>query len=222
MTLGEKLQRLRTAAGLSQEDLAERLQVSRQAISKWELDKTVPDVKYIVELSELFGVTTDHLLKEAEPPPPQEQGSPPPSAAVPSPRPTGPACLVLAVSSGLFAVLLLLYLADYCMGLRSLVSRWPPLAVLLLAPAALIVSALLLGPDTPPREFRRGAALCFTLWGFSIALLLGFSEVVDDLLYSQVEGSLSIPLFLLFLTALLLPLWLTGRLLASRILKKRQ
>ena len=64
MTLGEKIQALRTAAGQSQENLAEKLDVSRQAVSKWELDKTVPDVKYIVALSELFGVTTDFLLKD--------------------------------------------------------------------------------------------------------------------------------------------------------------
>ena len=59
MTLGEKIQMLRINAGLSQEGLAERLGVSRQAISKWELDKTVPDVKYIVELIEMFRVSTD-------------------------------------------------------------------------------------------------------------------------------------------------------------------
>ena len=64
MTFGEKLQTLRTDADLSQEDLAARLGVSRQAISKWELNKTMPDVKYIVALSDLFQVTTDSLLKE--------------------------------------------------------------------------------------------------------------------------------------------------------------
>ena len=66
MTLGEKLQNLRTDAGMSQEDLADRLGVSRQAISKWELGKTVPDVKYIVELSNLYRISTDYLLKDDE------------------------------------------------------------------------------------------------------------------------------------------------------------
>ncbi len=69
MTLGEKLQLLRSRSGLSQEELAERLAVSRQAVSKWELDKTVPEVRYIVSVSELFGVTTDCLLKEGDLPP---------------------------------------------------------------------------------------------------------------------------------------------------------
>ena len=63
MTLGEKLQMLRSHAGMSQEELAERLNVSRQAISKWELNKTVPEVKYIVSISGIFGVTTDCLLR---------------------------------------------------------------------------------------------------------------------------------------------------------------
>lgn len=64
MTLGEKLRSLRAERGWDQETLAERLDVSRQAVSKWELDKTVPEVKYIVAISELFGVTTDYLLKD--------------------------------------------------------------------------------------------------------------------------------------------------------------
>lgn len=64
MTLGEKLQKLRKAAGLSQEQLAEKLLVSRQAISKWEQDAARPDTDNILVLSEIFGVTTDYLLKE--------------------------------------------------------------------------------------------------------------------------------------------------------------
>ena len=78
MTFGEKLQTLRTDADLSQEDLAARLGVSRQAISKWELNKTMPDVKYIVALSDLFQVTTDSLLKEqAAQTPPEPPTAPP-------------------------------------------------------------------------------------------------------------------------------------------------
>lgn len=64
MTLGEKLARLRKARGMSQEQLAAALGVSRQAVSKWELGEAVPDVSRVVAMSELFGVTTDYLLKE--------------------------------------------------------------------------------------------------------------------------------------------------------------
>ncbi len=63
MTLGEKLARLRKARGMSQEQLAAALGVSRQAVSKWELGEAVPDVSRVVAMSELFGVTTDYLLK---------------------------------------------------------------------------------------------------------------------------------------------------------------
>lgn len=65
MSLGEKLSMLRKARGMSQEQLAEQLGVSRQAVSKWELNEAVPDVGRVVALSELFGVTTDYLLKSS-------------------------------------------------------------------------------------------------------------------------------------------------------------
>lgn len=64
MTLGEKLQTLRKSRGMSQEQLAEQAAVSRQAVSKWELGESVPELEKVVLLSEVFGVTTDYLLKE--------------------------------------------------------------------------------------------------------------------------------------------------------------
>ncbi|MCL2408482.1 MAG: helix-turn-helix domain-containing protein [Oscillospiraceae bacterium] len=62
MTLGEKIHQLRKARGMSQEALASHLTVSRQAVSKWELTESVPDTENIVQLSRLFGVSTDYLL----------------------------------------------------------------------------------------------------------------------------------------------------------------
>ena len=64
MTFTEKLQVLRKRRGLSQEQLAAALGVSRQAISKWELNAAVPDVENLIKLSALFSVSTDYLLKE--------------------------------------------------------------------------------------------------------------------------------------------------------------
>ena len=64
MTVGERIQQLRKAAGLSQEQLAEQLDVSRQSVSKWELN--APEISKIIALSELFGISTDELLKGAE------------------------------------------------------------------------------------------------------------------------------------------------------------
>lgn len=62
MTFSEKLLRLRKARNMSQEELAERLEVSRQAISRWEMGTAMPDAVNILAISKLFGVTTDYLL----------------------------------------------------------------------------------------------------------------------------------------------------------------
>ncbi len=64
MTMGEKIIELRRMAGWSQEDLSERLDVSRQSVSKWEGGQAVPTVDKLLELSRLFGVSTDYLLKD--------------------------------------------------------------------------------------------------------------------------------------------------------------
>lgn len=64
MTLAEKITRLRKNAGMSQEELAEKLNVSRQAISRWENGSAMPDAANLLQLSKLFGVTADYLLNE--------------------------------------------------------------------------------------------------------------------------------------------------------------
>jgi transcriptional regulator with XRE-family HTH domain len=64
MTLGEKLQQLRKSKSMSQEQLATQITVSRQAISKWELGESMPDTDNILQLSKLFGVSTDYLLND--------------------------------------------------------------------------------------------------------------------------------------------------------------
>ena len=64
--LSEKLYALRKKSGLSQEQLAERLGVSRQAISKWESGQSVPESEKLIAVSNYFGVSLDYLLKEDE------------------------------------------------------------------------------------------------------------------------------------------------------------
>ena len=82
MTFSDKLIALRKKAGWSQEELAERLNVSRQSVSKWEGAQSMPDIDKIVQLSSLFSVTTDYLLKDG-------QDDPQPAAAeTPSPLPS--------------------------------------------------------------------------------------------------------------------------------------
>ena len=64
MILADKIIRLRKKNGWSQEELADKMNVSRQAVSKWEGAQTIPDLEKILQLSVLFGVTTDYLLKD--------------------------------------------------------------------------------------------------------------------------------------------------------------
>ena len=64
MTLGEKIQKLRKQEGLSQEALAEKVTVTRQTISKWELDQSTPDLDFVAQLSDIFNVSSDYLIKE--------------------------------------------------------------------------------------------------------------------------------------------------------------
>lgn len=66
MDISNKIQILRKDKGISQEELAEKLSVSRQAVSKWETGAAMPDIDKIVILSEIFNVTTDYLLKDID------------------------------------------------------------------------------------------------------------------------------------------------------------
>ena len=67
MTLSDRIQYLRKARGISQEGLADQLGVSRQAVSKWESEQSMPDLDKIISMSDYFEVTTDYLLKGIEP-----------------------------------------------------------------------------------------------------------------------------------------------------------
>ena len=64
MTLGEKIANLRKNKKMTQEELAGHLNISGQAISKWENDLSIPDISVLIELSELFNVSLDELLKD--------------------------------------------------------------------------------------------------------------------------------------------------------------
>lgn len=68
MTLGENIVRLRTQRNWSQGDLADALDISRQSVSKWETDASVPELEKLLKLSELFGVTLDALVRGEDAP----------------------------------------------------------------------------------------------------------------------------------------------------------
>ena len=67
MNIADRIQYLRKTKGLSQEELADKVGVSRQAVSKWESEQSTPDIEKIIIMRELFEVTTDYILKGIEP-----------------------------------------------------------------------------------------------------------------------------------------------------------
>lgn len=129
MTTGQKIQALRKGRGLTQEQLAARLGVSRQAVSRWELDETLPDTQNLLPLKEALGVSIDTLLDSTqglEEPAPQE--GPAPAAASPPARPSLGALLKRQLWLLLLPVELVLFVALAVWRL----GKAPSLALLLL------------------------------------------------------------------------------------------
>jgi transcriptional regulator with XRE-family HTH domain len=68
MNIADRIQNLRKIKGISQEELADKVGVSRQAVSKWESEQSTPDLDKVIIMSDYFEVTTDYILKGIEPP----------------------------------------------------------------------------------------------------------------------------------------------------------
>ncbi len=83
MTLSEKIKSLRRSGGMTQEQLAERIGVTRQALSKWETGDAVPDTENVIQLARLFSVTTDSLLLDDPPPASPAPAAPRPALVLP-------------------------------------------------------------------------------------------------------------------------------------------
>lgn len=75
MSMADRIQNLRKAKGISQEELADKVGVSRQAVSKWESEQSMPDLEKLIIMSDFFEVTTDYILKGIEPVADKEQKS---------------------------------------------------------------------------------------------------------------------------------------------------
>lgn len=67
MNIADRIKYLRKQKGYSQEELADKVGVSRQAVSKWESEQSTPDLEKIIAMSDIFEVTTDYILKGIEP-----------------------------------------------------------------------------------------------------------------------------------------------------------
>lgn len=142
--LGEKIRNLRKADNISQEELAEKLGVSRQSISLWENEQTQPSLENIIALAEIFGVTTDVLLMEHIELASNEIGNLKPKKkfkaweivllALGSPLWV---CLLLAV----FAVAITLYLSLWAV----IISLWALFASIIACGFGILVSGVIFG-----------------------------------------------------------------------------
>ena len=163
MTMGEKIFMLRKSRGWNQEELADRVNVTRQAVSRWELDSAKPDADKIIALCDLFSVPADYLLRDdyVEPEP---VSAPAPEAPKPSALAEAVRKLTLkqwgAVAAVVVGGLVLLVLeimeriiggGEYCtatghhyFGLMAFVMREDLMLVWILAAAAIFCGAIYL------------------------------------------------------------------------------
>lgn len=169
MILADKIVTLRKRAGWSQEELAAQLGVSRQSVSKWEGAQSVPDMQKVVQMSRLFGVTTDYLLKE-------ELGEPEPAQS----EPDAPLRCVTMEQA-----------ADY-LALRQAAAPKLALATLLcvLSPVALLLLAAL--SDRPGAALSENAAagigLCVLLVLVAVAVAVFITCAAQVKAYAFLES----------------------------------
>lgn len=134
MTLGQRIQELRKGCDLSQEALGEKLGVSRQAVSRWEMDGAVPEVDKLIAMSRIFGISLNDLLQVegpeelpgAEPEPGPAEGEPAPADQGPGGIKKGrllPALALLALLLGISALVISLGLSDRLTRLEQRISQ---------------------------------------------------------------------------------------------------
>ena len=157
MILADKIIELRKKCGWSQEELAEKLDVSRQAVSKWESAQSVPDINRILMMSEVFGVSTDYLLKDDMADGAQSEAAPPEDAGVPLRR--------VSMSE-----------AQAFLQYRDALSRRVPLGVLLciLSPVVLLILGALQesGALALSEQAAAGIGLLFLILAVGVAVAL--------------------------------------------------
>lgn len=149
MTLGERIAYYRGALGLSQGELAEKLGVSRQAVSKWETDAGLPDLDRLIALSGLYNITLDELVKGAAPSPAPVDGA----QAAAFPPEASPAAAEKPASGGQKTVGYILLGVGLLCAVLALFLNWA-----LLIPAGYLLIC---------------AVLCLTLWRYAGRVILG-------------------------------------------------
>ena len=164
MTLGEKLQKLRKQKCLSQEALAEQVHVTRQTISKWELNLSTPELGILVRLSELYGVSMDYLTKE-------ENGAPVEKAKTFSFswNEKGRKICLTALSALAITAALVCLVCDYFTSGRL---RWSLIVVLSVAASFMVLLPLFLEKERVLRGILLAVSLVPVPYLAGLALLL--------------------------------------------------
>ena len=170
MILAEKIMQLRKKASWSQEELAEQLGVTRQSVSKWEGAQSLPDLEKILQMSRLFGVSTDFLLKDEL------------EAESPDPAPDTPALrrVTLAEAS---AYLALRREAAPKMALATLLCVWSPVALIGLS----FVSEAGRFPLTQNAAAGLGLCILLILVAIGVALFLSCGRGTRDFAFLETE-----------------------------------
>lgn len=141
MDMAERIQYLRKSKGISQEQLAETLGISRQAVSKWESGQSSPDIEKLIAMSELFDTTTDYMLKGTEQKDEPQQDS------------RGLAGKILRIlSTTMIAIGLFLAFAGWY-EYQTMGVIWGAMAIQALGLAAYFIGGLLCG-ESPPFMLR--------------------------------------------------------------------
>ena len=170
MILAEKIMQLRKKAGWSQEELAEQLGVTRQSVSKWEGAQSLPDLEKILQMSRLFGVSTDFLLNDEL------------EAESPDPAPDTPALrrVTLAEAS---AYLALRREAAPKMALGTLLCVWSPVTLIGLS----FVSEAGRFPMTQNAAAGLGLCVLLILVAIGVALFLSCGRGTRDFAFLETE-----------------------------------
>ena len=223
MNLGETIYRLRTEKNMSQGDLADALDVSRQSVSKWENGNAVPDLEKLIKLSELFGITLDELVGRAGPRQPEVSGT----SATPETPPRISVQKIVGIILLCTGFLFLLYSLSAENG--SVVISQLLLAVLFVLcgtvclkfqkHAGFVCSCVLylftwfpagvLSTTYIMLDFARGIQLAHILWGVSLGIHGNRVSQIGHLLQKDVEKFLFLAILILTVlisfTALLFP-----------------
>lgn len=163
MILADKIIELRKKQGWSQEDLAQHLGISRQSVSKWESAASIPDLDKILKLSQLFGVSTDYLLKDSmEAPQPQEE--------LPEPASPDPVRRVSLEEASTYLDLVRATAGKIALGVSLCILS--PVALLLLSSLSEIATPAVL-PETVAAGSGLTILLVLVALGVSLFLLSG-------------------------------------------------